>query len=204
MNGGGKSASYFLRNRRAFDLAVRCQGSKMAVQSGTRFDRDTTDPERVAAAIFSSTIREYSAGEHFPRAIICPRRPIVSQEANANSNIIMGNKIVFRRRCFLIAGRWEPTLGAARSAASTRCTATRVRRTTRTLYRFHFLHGRAQRGVSNSQILHRECSCGSIMRKLLAIGVVTVSLANFGTCLAQTCSAAPFTATAASTILHHT
>jgi hypothetical protein len=155
MNGGGKSASYFLRNRRAFDLAVRCQGSKMAVQSGTRFDRDTTDPERVAAAIFSSTIREYSAGEHFPRAIICPRRPIVSQEANANSNIIMGNKIVFRRRCFLIAGRWEPTLGAARSAASTRCTATRVRRTTRT-------------------------------------------------CLAQTCSAAPFTDTAASTILHHT
>jgi len=42
------------------------------------------------------------------------------------------------------------------------------------------------------------------MRKLLAIGVVTVSLANFGTCLAQTCSAAPFTDTAASTILHHT
>jgi hypothetical protein len=73
------------------------------------------------AAIFSSTIREYSAGEHLPRAIICPRRPIVSQEANANSNII-GNETDFLRRCFLIVGRWEQTVGAARSVASARRT----------------------------------------------------------------------------------
>ena len=74
----------------------------------------------MAAAIFSTTIREYSAGEHFPRVINCPRRPILSHEANANSNIITGNETDFLRRCFLIAGRWDPTVGAARSVASAR------------------------------------------------------------------------------------
>jgi hypothetical protein len=85
------------------DFAFRCQGANTAVQSGVLFDPESTDAERAVAAIFSSTIREYSAGEHLPRAIICPRRPIVSQEANANSNII-GNETDFLRRCFLIVG----------------------------------------------------------------------------------------------------
>jgi hypothetical protein len=50
---------------------------------------------RVAADIFSSTIREYSAGEHLPRAIIRLRRTIVSQEANASSVIIAGIELGF-------------------------------------------------------------------------------------------------------------
>ena len=92
----------------------------------------------MVAATFSSTIREYSAGEHFPRAIISPRRPIVSQDANAISIIIMGNGTDFLRRRFLMVLRWEPTVGAARSVASSRCTATRgtVRRQDLTLVSF--------------------------------------------------------------------
>jgi hypothetical protein len=59
----------------------------------------------VAADIFSITIREYSAGEHLPSAIIAPRRPMVSQEASANSIIISGNGAVFLRRRFLMPNR---------------------------------------------------------------------------------------------------
>jgi hypothetical protein len=62
----------------------------------------STDAERVVAATFSRNIREYSAGEHLPRAIICPRRPIVSQDANAISIIIKGNGTDFLRRRFLM------------------------------------------------------------------------------------------------------
>ena len=50
---------------------------------------------RLAADIFSSTIREYSAGEHLPRAIIRLRRAIVSQEANASSVTIRASSLVF-------------------------------------------------------------------------------------------------------------
>ncbi len=46
---------------------------------------------------------EYSAGEHFPRAIICPRRPIVSQDANAISIIIKGTEVGFLRIRLFIA-----------------------------------------------------------------------------------------------------
>jgi hypothetical protein len=67
-------------------------------------------------------MREYSAGEHFPRAIIRPRRPIVSQDANAISIIFKGNDTDFLRRCFLMVGRWEPTVGATTSVASARST----------------------------------------------------------------------------------
>jgi hypothetical protein len=59
----------------------------------------------VAADIFSITIREYSAGEHLPSAIIAPRRPMVSQEASANSIIISGNGTNFLRRRFLMPSR---------------------------------------------------------------------------------------------------
>jgi hypothetical protein len=104
-HGGPQPTTHFRRNRRALDFAFRCQGANTAVQSGVLFDPESTDVERVAAAIFSPTIREYSAGEHFSRAIICSRLPIVSPEANANSNIITGNEMGFLRRCFLMAGK---------------------------------------------------------------------------------------------------
>ena len=125
-----RSTSHLPRNRRAFDLALRCQGARTAVQSGVRLDNESTDTERVVAATFSSTIWEYSAGEHLPRAIICPRRPIVSQDANAISIIIKGNGTDFLRRRFLMVRRWEPTVGVARSVASSRRTATRWHRRT--------------------------------------------------------------------------
>jgi hypothetical protein len=67
-----------------------------------RLDPESTDAERVVAATFSRNIREYSAGEHLPRAIICPRRPIVSQDANAISIIIKGNGTDFLHRRFLM------------------------------------------------------------------------------------------------------
>jgi hypothetical protein len=119
------STTHFRRSRRALDLAFRCQGARTAGQSGVRLDRESTDTERVVAATFSSTIREYSAGEHLPRAIICPRRPIVCQDANAISIIIKGNGTDFLRRRFLTVRRWERTVEAARSVASSRRTATR-------------------------------------------------------------------------------
>jgi hypothetical protein len=78
-----------------------------ADQSGACLDRASTDAERVAADIFSSTIREYSAGEHVPRAIIRVRRPTVSHEENANSDIIAANDAGLLRLRLLIAGRWE-------------------------------------------------------------------------------------------------
>jgi hypothetical protein len=56
---------------------------------------------RVAADIFSSTIREYSAGEHLPRPIIRLRRQIVSHEANVSSVNITGTEVDFRRRLFI-------------------------------------------------------------------------------------------------------
>jgi hypothetical protein len=78
-----------------------------ADQSGACLDRASTDAERVAADIFSSTIREYSAGEHVPRAIIKVRRPTVSHEENANSVIIPASDAGLLRLRLLIAGRWE-------------------------------------------------------------------------------------------------
>ena len=86
---------YFCRNRRAFALARLCQGASKGVQSGTCLDRARTDAVRVAADSFSSTIREYSAGEHSPRAIMRLRRAIVSQDAHASCVIIAGIKLVF-------------------------------------------------------------------------------------------------------------
>jgi hypothetical protein len=97
--------SHFRRNRRAFDFALRCHGARTAVQSGVRRDRARADAERVAADIFSSTILEYSAGEHVPLTIICPRRPIVSQEANASSIIITGKAPDLGRERFFIVTR---------------------------------------------------------------------------------------------------
>jgi hypothetical protein len=82
-------------------VARRCQGARTAVQLGPRRDRESEAADRVAADIFSITIRRYSAGEHLPRAIIAPRRPMVSQEVSASSIIIIsGNKAGFLRRRF--------------------------------------------------------------------------------------------------------
>jgi hypothetical protein len=72
---------------------------------GLRRDRESEAADRVAADIFSITIREYSAGEHEPRPIIAPRRPMVSQEASASSIIISGNGMDFLRRRFLMSTR---------------------------------------------------------------------------------------------------
>jgi hypothetical protein len=58
------------------------------------------------AAIFSSTMREYSAGEHLPHAIIRLRRPTVSNEAKAISIIITGIEAGLRRLRLVIPERW--------------------------------------------------------------------------------------------------
>ena len=55
-------------------------------QSGAFPDRASKEAERLVAAIFSSTMREYSAGEHFPHAIMRLRRPTVSHDAQAISS----------------------------------------------------------------------------------------------------------------------
>ena len=98
---------HFRRSRRAFEVARRCQGAIRAVQSGACLDRASADAERVAADIFSTTIREYSAGEHLPRAIIRLRRPTVSHEENANSVIITATDAGLLRLRLLIAGKWD-------------------------------------------------------------------------------------------------
>src|ERR1700722_10384528 len=104
---GEMAARHFRRSRRAFEVARRCQGAMRADQSGTCLERASTDADRVAADIFSSTIREYSPGEHVPRAIIRVRRPTVSHEENANSVIIAANDAGLLRFRLLIACRWD-------------------------------------------------------------------------------------------------
>ena len=48
-----QSTSHFRRNRRAFDVARRCHGARMATQSGVRLE--STDAERVVAAPLTIT-----------------------------------------------------------------------------------------------------------------------------------------------------
>jgi hypothetical protein len=67
---GNQPIGRFRRNRRALPLARTCQGASKAVNVGACRDRASTDAERVAATIFSNTIREYSAGEQLPCAIM--------------------------------------------------------------------------------------------------------------------------------------
>jgi hypothetical protein len=98
-------------------VARRCQGAKIAVQLGLRRDRESEDADRVAADIFSITIREYSVGEHLPSAIIAPRRPMVSQEASASSIIISGRTDFLRRR-FLMSSRCGMETPAGRKSLS--------------------------------------------------------------------------------------
>ena len=85
-------------------MARRCQGFRSVATPGIFFARTSADVERAAADIFSRSIREYSAGEHVPRAIINERRPIVSHEASANSAMITaGDRGAFRLR---MSWRW--------------------------------------------------------------------------------------------------
>ena len=63
-------SDYLRRSRRAFAVARRCQGARSVATRGIFFARTRVDVERAAADIFSRSIREYSAGEHVPRAII--------------------------------------------------------------------------------------------------------------------------------------
>jgi hypothetical protein len=89
------------RNRRALAFARTCHGASKVLQSGICRDRASTEAVRVAADIFSSTIREYSTGEHLPRPIIRLRRQIVSHEAKVSSVNITGIEVGFRRRFFI-------------------------------------------------------------------------------------------------------
>jgi hypothetical protein len=83
--------NYLRRNRRTFDVARTCQGARSGGLIGSLPLSRKQEAERLVAAIFSYTIREYSAGEHVPRALIRLRRPTVSHEANGNSVIITDN-----------------------------------------------------------------------------------------------------------------
>jgi adenine-specific DNA methylase len=84
-------------------------------QSGAFPDRENKEAERLVAAIFSSTMREYSAGEHFPHAIMRPRRPTVSHDAHAISIIITGSEAGLRRVRLVISERWPITTETASS-----------------------------------------------------------------------------------------
>ena len=101
-------------------------------QSGAFPDRASKEAERLVAAIFSSTMREYSAGEHFPHAIMRLRRPIVSHDAKAISIIITGREAGLRRVCLVISKRWPITTetassdGARSSHAGGRCPTPRA------------------------------------------------------------------------------
>ena len=75
-------------------------------QSGAVPDRASKEAERLVAATFSSTMREYSAGEHFPPAIMRLRRPTVSHDAQAISIIITGSEAGLRRVRLVISERW--------------------------------------------------------------------------------------------------
>ena len=82
--------SYFRRSRRAFEVAFRCHGDSKT-EAGALADRAASFAVCCHAATFSATMRRYSAGEQVPRAIIMLRRAIVSQDAAANSIIMMGS-----------------------------------------------------------------------------------------------------------------
>jgi hypothetical protein len=60
----------FRRKRRALALARTCHGVSTAVHVGACPEGVSTDADRVAADTFSRTIREYSAREQLPRAIM--------------------------------------------------------------------------------------------------------------------------------------
>ena len=65
------------------------------------------------AAIFSITMRVYSAGEHFPLAIMRLRLPTVSHDAQAISIIITGSEAGLRRVRLVISERWPITTETA-------------------------------------------------------------------------------------------
>jgi hypothetical protein len=108
-------ATHLRRNRRALDVARRCQGARSAVQPGAFPGRDSREAVRLVAATFSSTIRVYSAGEHLPYAIIRLRRPTVSQDASVNSIIMRGSEAGDRRVRLLMPGKWERGCARQRS-----------------------------------------------------------------------------------------
>jgi hypothetical protein len=110
--------TYLRRNRRAFDVALACQGARSAAQSGAFPDRESKEAERLVAAIFSSTMREYSVSEHFPHAIKRLRRPTVSHDAQAISIIITGSEAGLRRVRLIISQRWPITTETASSDAA--------------------------------------------------------------------------------------
>jgi hypothetical protein len=83
-------------------------------QSSAFPDRASKEAERLAAAAFSDTMRENSAGEHLPHAIKRLRRPTVSHDAQAISIIITGSEAGLRRVRLVISERWPITTETAR------------------------------------------------------------------------------------------
>ena len=80
-----------------FDVARRCQGASSVASFGVFLARASVDAARVAATTFSLIMREYSAGEHVPRAIMSVRWRIVSHDARVSSASRRGSG-VFRFR----------------------------------------------------------------------------------------------------------
>ena len=78
------------RNRRELGLARSCQGLRMPAKSSRFFNRATTHTEPAVAASFSSTVLEYSAGEHLCRDISRVRQAIFSQDASTSPVSING------------------------------------------------------------------------------------------------------------------
>ena len=106
-----QTTSHFRRSRRAFDVAVDATAPER---------RPSWAPASIAKAQTRSVWRQpsfpepsgnTSAGEHFPRAIVCPRRPIASQDANATSIIIKGTEAGFLRIRFFIPNQWSNAAG---------------------------------------------------------------------------------------------
>lgn len=77
--------------RRAFAVALACQGLMSAAGDGRRGPVSRRVVRRIASD-FSRTIRRYSAGEQVPQAIIIVRRAIVSQDARVSSIIFGARK----------------------------------------------------------------------------------------------------------------
>jgi hypothetical protein len=111
-------ASYFTGEQASAGHAANGERSQWPVgakepkpkSNGDRRRREIEDADCVAADIFSITIREYSAGEHVPRAVIAPRRPTVSHEASASPMSRLRLKYKRRRSVwpFLLAERPQP------------------------------------------------------------------------------------------------
>ena len=103
MAAAGPPGWFYLLFRRRFALAIArlCQGVRSAaIDVGPPLDA-SLDLDSTAAAIFSRTMRRYSAGEHLFCAISNVRRASVSQDANISSVINSGSDDLRRLLAFI-------------------------------------------------------------------------------------------------------